>query len=403
MKHLLFAALFSVLTITVPAQNPDMFISLGKKEKLHSKILGEERTYLVSLPGGYTNEKFQKTNYPVLYLLDAEVHFNSVSSVIEILSSGVNGSYVLPPMIVVGIINTNRSRDQTPTHVESTGGDFNPAFKASGGGDNFLKFLGDELIPHIDSTYRTMPYRVLVGHSSGGLMAIHALYKGAPFNAYISIEPSLWWDNQLLLQKAKEYFLQADLNGICLFLAQANALLPRSPDLLMTHHESIKTFATYLETRNPSGLDWKYQYYENDAHGSVAFVATYEGLRYIFRNHNPRLSSTPQQLKKQFEDLSNQLKTEFKPGEAAINSAGHAALSLLKNPELALEYFQLNSQYYPESANVHDTLGKYWMDKGEKEKAIQHYERSLKLNPANKKTEALIKSLKASAAPAINK
>ena len=69
-------------------------------------------------------------------------------------------------MLVAGIGNTDRTRDLTPQtekKEEKEG--------SSGGADTFLKFISDELIPWVDKNYRTQSYRLLTGHSFGGLVA----------------------------------------------------------------------------------------------------------------------------------------------------------------------------------------------------------------------------------------
>ncbi|HET7041732.1 MAG TPA: alpha/beta hydrolase-fold protein [Gemmatimonadales bacterium] len=99
----------------------------------------------------------------------------------------------LPPMIVVGIHNTDRGRDFTPPARD--GWNPPPEVGASGGADRFLRFLGDELAPWVERRYRTAPMRVLVGHSLGGLFALHALVRRPDlFTGYVVMEPSTWWN-----------------------------------------------------------------------------------------------------------------------------------------------------------------------------------------------------------------
>ena len=280
---------FSILLIfscsMAECQSDHSLIIIGHKDSIHSKILDEFRPFLIHLPEGYdgSNRVFEPEKYPVLYLLDGDAHFNSVSGLVQILGGGINGTHVIPDMIVVAIPNKDRTRDLTPTHTEMDNSGKPSAFmKPSGGGTKFLQFLRNELIPHIDSQYRTMPYRVFVGHSFGGITVINALYTMPEvFNAYIAIDPSLWWDHQILLKKAREYFMQTQLKGRSLYLAQANTMVSGDTSI-NEHFESIKEFATLLETRNHSGLSWKYAYYGDDDHGSVPFISEYEGLRFFF-------------------------------------------------------------------------------------------------------------------------
>src|SRR5579862_8259454 len=128
-------------------------ITLGTVDKVNSKILKEERKIWVYVPNSGNNDVYAKQRYPVLYLLDGDAHFYSVVGMIHQLSS-VNGNTICPEMIVVGIPNTDRTRDLTPTN-SLTGPDGSKIsdFKTSGGGEKFESFIEKELIPHIDSVY----------------------------------------------------------------------------------------------------------------------------------------------------------------------------------------------------------------------------------------------------------
>src|SRR5512132_3146340 len=90
---------------------------IGKVESLEAATLKERRHYLVYTPPSYDDTTTAPQRYPVLYLLDGDAHFHSVTGLIQILSTGVNGTYAIPEMIVVAIPNTNRTRDMTPTKV----------------------------------------------------------------------------------------------------------------------------------------------------------------------------------------------------------------------------------------------------------------------------------------------
>ncbi len=80
-----------------------------------------------------------------------------------------------------------------------TGG-YGPEYqKHSGGGPKFRQFLGEELIPFIDRTFRTTGKRVLVGHSYGGLFASWTLHTAPElFQGYVIVSPSLWYDERWL-------------------------------------------------------------------------------------------------------------------------------------------------------------------------------------------------------------
>src|SRR4030042_5073746 len=86
-------------------------INLGYTINLYSIILNESRTIFIHLPDNYTKDL---NPCPVLYLFDAETNFKPVCGVVEILCRWK----VIPGLIVVGIPNTDRMRDVTPTHED---------------------------------------------------------------------------------------------------------------------------------------------------------------------------------------------------------------------------------------------------------------------------------------------
>jgi peptidylprolyl isomerase len=82
--------------------------------------------------------------------------------------------------------------------------------------------------------------------------------------------------------------------------------------------------------------------------------------------------------------------------EGDINSLGYQLLRRKRVPE-ALEILKLNVEAYPESANVYDSLGEAYLASGNTPQAIQNYEKSLSLDPANTNAAAMLKKLKGSA------
>jgi predicted alpha/beta superfamily hydrolase len=152
--------------IPVQAWSASMPISPVRVEKIISAKLGEIREYWVSLPDRYDETQ---DRYPVLYMLDGETNF----------SSGVIGGLrqaallgEMPEFIVVAVVNTDRSKDIFPEVV--TYGD---GTKDGGRADAFLDFFGEELVPLVEKTYRTEPFRVLYGTSNTGFTAVYALFR----------------------------------------------------------------------------------------------------------------------------------------------------------------------------------------------------------------------------------
>jgi S-formylglutathione hydrolase FrmB len=149
--------LWACLAAPAAAQESAALLAVAPLD-VPSAVLGETRKVIVSLPTGYagTEERF-----PVLYLFDGDAHLAHTRATADFLV--VNG--YAPPLIVVAIRHADRTRDLTPTKVAAED-------ENSGNGLKFLQFLETELVPFIEARYRTLPFRVLCGHSFGGLIAM---------------------------------------------------------------------------------------------------------------------------------------------------------------------------------------------------------------------------------------
>src|SRR5215813_1798706 len=208
---------FAFLLMLAVAASAQPATGTVTKLVLKSTVLGEDRVVLVRTPAGYETNKLK---YPVLYMTDGDAHMGHTASTIEFLTQ--NGR--IPDLIVVGVTNTDRTRDLTPAKSS----DKTPAgelrFPTSGGSDNFLKFFETELIPLIEEQYRVQPYRILAGHSLGGLFAIHAMIsKPGLFNSYIAVSPSLQWEHDEALKRAEAYLKnQKEMKPTSLFVSIGN-------------------------------------------------------------------------------------------------------------------------------------------------------------------------------------
>jgi uncharacterized protein len=382
------------------AQNADKTragndIVIGKIDSLYSASIGEQRTVWIHVPHGYNKAKDSTRRYPVVYLLDGDGHFTSVVGMIERLSEA-SGNDICPDMIVVGITNTHRTLDLTPT-ADKTSPFLGPGDR-TGGGEKFLAFIGKELIPHIDSLYPTAPYRVLIGHSLGGLIAIHALYNHTDlFNAYLAIDPSLWWDNQHLLKQTESEPNSNRFRGRTLFLAVANTMSPGEDTLSVQkdtgrvniHIRSILRYAKDLHSSLRNGLRWSYKYYDDDSHGSVPLIAEYDGLRFIFDYYafhdqakvfDPAYpaDSAVRLVVDHYRKITEQMGYTVLPAENQLNGGAKGFLQG-KIYDKAYAFYKLDLDYYPKSVDANAGMGDYYAAKGDKKKALEYYNVAMRL------------------------
>lgn len=345
---------------------------------LKSEVLGEERTLLVRTPRGYEQNE---ERYPVLYMTDGAAQFAHTNSTIEFLAR--NGR--MPELIVVAINNTDRTRDLTPTkgnlRNETTGTPIN--FPSAGGADKFLAFIEKELIPQIEVTYRTHPYRIFAGHSFGGLLALHTFLNHTElFNAYLAVSPSLPWDNQLLIRQAEPFFKAHKELKRTLFFTLGN----EGGDM----QNGFERFKGILSKNRPQGFVWDSMLLLDEDHGTVPLRSHYYGLRKIFEHWRMPAEATAGALigglrvvDEHYRKLSERFGYTIQAPEALVNQFAYRLLGADKRAE-ALTAFKANVDRYPRSANVYDSLGEAYEKSGKLELARANYERAVQLGEQNK-------------------
>jgi predicted alpha/beta superfamily hydrolase len=386
MKYLFLLSFFIVSALDSMAQPQNNF-TLGFADSVKSTILKEQRQLLIYTPyQGKLSRAETHDSYPVIYVLDGENNFRSVAVTVERLAD----MGLCPPMIVVGIPNTNRSRDLTPTVAANTDGVNN-----SGGGEQFLSFIEKELIPYINSNYRTAPYKLLMGHSLGGLMVVHTMVHHKDlFNSYIAMDPAIWWDNHKVLNEAKVAIEKTSYLKKTLFIAIANRMeigvdttavqadTSEDTELIRYNLELI-----HHQNKHPENkLRFKYTYYENDNHGTIPFIAAYDALRFVFDYYafpryaeyqitNPNLPSV---ISKHYLKVTDELGYRVLPNVSLVNNLGYYALRTKRYP-VAGQLFALNVRNYPNDANVEDSYGDYYLAIGDKNNAAICFKKALSL------------------------
>ena len=245
---------------------------------IHSKLLNEERKIYVHCPK--VDSADGNGRFPVLYVLDGDNHFALLAQYADYLSRP--DVLAMPKIIVIGIPNTKRTRDLTPTNNISNyeGKPDSSGYQGSGGNENFLQFMATELMPMIDKTYQTTPYKIIAGHSFGGLSSLNCLLTHPDlFDAYIAVSPSLWWDKEYVLKLTDKKLRTGSSLHKMLFISDGNE---GGPDSFF--HKNLLTLNETLTKKKLKRFTYLYKHYPTETHMTEPVVAYFDALRFFFKD-----------------------------------------------------------------------------------------------------------------------
>ncbi len=270
--NLVSASLIFLLSSVNAVAKSSGDIVIGEAYWHDSKILNEPRKYQVSLPERY---EAGGRKYPSLYIIDSEFHFLHVASTIKHLTRMGK----LPPIIVVGIVN-HSDKDyvyQTTWTLPSEASNKNSEY---GGVKSFNKYVSTELVPLIDKSFRTNKQRALAGYSLGGLFVLNNyLETSSPFNAFLSMSPSVWYDDLSIIKRFEKAIRleQHPLNDN-LFISVANEQGMGVDELV----DSIKkSLSANQQSEKPFSLNWKFVHIPTENHFTTGLPALLEGLEFL--------------------------------------------------------------------------------------------------------------------------
>ena len=259
--------LATTFLIGATARAQDPAVTLGKRESIQSKILGEKREILVSVP------KQTKPAMPLLIVLDGEWTFSNVAVIVNHLT----GNGRLPPMVVAGVVNTNRGRDLMPT--------FGGSEFADGPSDKFLSFLADELIPQLTSEYSLGKYHILAGHSNAGMFSLYAFIRRPEvFQANVAISPSYGLDDRFIALLGRAIAKPASGPRFVFIGAGGDEEADISIGALR--------FAKMFEGSPNADVEYHYEAFPGETHGTVGLRAFYRGLEFL-ADPDPHVSYGP--------------------------------------------------------------------------------------------------------------
>ncbi|MFK5878548.1 MAG: alpha/beta hydrolase-fold protein [Flavobacteriaceae bacterium] len=250
----------------IPIKKNSTLLTIGETVEIHSTILSEDRILNIYLPHGYSKDSVKE--YPVIYLLDGTIDedFIHVAGLVQFGSfSWIN---MLPETIVVGISNIDRKRDFT-FHTDDKG--YTKEFPTTGYSAPFIDFIENELQPFIKTNYKTNGTKTLIGQSLGGLLATEILFKRPDlFDNYIIVSPSLWWDNESLLEATPASYKTN--KSIYVAVGKEGKIMERE----------AKALYDKLKPLNKKNTKIYYHFFEKQNHADALHLAVYDAFEKVF-------------------------------------------------------------------------------------------------------------------------
>lgn len=266
MKNFLFGVLlFSVFSFGQVDQKKAL--NIGDIITLKSTILAEHRNINIVLPNNYQIDEDLK--YNVIYLLDGSLNEDlfHVSGLVQFF----NLQFKMPETIIVGISNLDRKHDFTfPTEDSELKKDF----PTTGGSEKFIEFIEKELQPYINSNYRTNDTNYLIGQSLGGLLATEILIKKPNlFSHYLITSPSLWWDNQSLLELGKQVLPKNNYSEKYIYLAVGQ----QEHKIMVKDAKSLALLLSKIETKKTD-----FVIFPEENHATILHNSLYKAFSLLF-------------------------------------------------------------------------------------------------------------------------
>ncbi|GGD19793.1 alpha/beta hydrolase [Hyunsoonleella pacifica] len=338
-----------------------------KYENFQSSKLGEERQIKIQLPRGYnTNEE---KSYPIFVVLDGDYLFEAVAGNVDYYSYWED----MPEAIVVGINQVDTRYDdclyseQNSLPVET--------------GAAFFEFLGMELVPYIETNYRTANFRVAVGHGNTANFINYYLLKSNPlFQGYIVVSPELAPN---MLEYIPESVSKLDTK---IFYHLANA--EGDSKSLKQMSEALHTDLSAIENEN---ISYSFDSLKNATHYSAPAHAIPNALQTIFKVFQPiskkeykeeilELEISPViYLEEKYQAIQDLFGIEK---QILINDFRAIAAAIEKN-EL-FEYYEplgkLARKQYPKTLLGNYYIARFYEETGEPKKAMKTYQSAYTLD-----------------------
>ena len=360
MKILSF--LFISLTFTLSAQE-------NKTIDFDSKILSETRSINIHIPASYNTSI---KSYPVIYSFDGEYTKFALNGTVDYYSFWNK----IPECIVVSIDQNymdsveNKYKRWIDCSYSWTSGF--PKDK----GIAFKEFISKELIPFIDSSFRTTNFRTIIGHSFTANFVNYFLLDEHPvFKGYVAISP-YYATNSLDSLKSVVDGLKTP---IFYYVASGEKDLSG-------HIQSVNEFHKQFDKVANKNFHYnKFEMKNNQAtHYTIFPIALSSAIEHIFAGYTEiddneldnilKTQDKVAYLKDRYAFIKRIYGLEIPIRESDINTVAYA-ISRKKQWSQLKQIADISLNAFPQSYLGYWILGEYYEKTGDYSSAVEQYEK----------------------------
>ncbi|MBD3376127.1 tetratricopeptide repeat protein [candidate division KSB1 bacterium] len=355
LKKIIFLSILIAFSV-LPAQDfPNEFLN-GQIKTIDSKILQKERTIFIYLPTDYDDTT---RKYPVHYVTDAPATANLYFD-IQRVHTFVNA---MPSSIVVGLSSDNREYHMHPDK----------------GAKLYMDFLRQEVVPFIDTNYRTHPFRTIAGHSLGGGFSIYTFLSNMDlFNACIAGSP---YPLEFLSDLASPQDLFKNMSDYRFFFSSIGT----EKDVSEGH---FKQFQNILIKNAPQNLDYLFTIHKGEDHISNIALNFQNGLKSLYSDWTFVLPDTLDKpidrlLTAHYQKLSEKMGYPIEPDQWKVIFPLMDTLAKQGNFKSAIRLLTYGIDLYPQSDQAYAFLARAYMSTGKIDSAKSNIDKALSINPQN--------------------
>lgn len=347
---------------------PNLLFSQITYQKISSSKLGSERELKIQLPRNYDENK--EKSYPVMIVLDGDYLFEPVAGNVDYYSYWED----IPEMIVVGI-NQVSTRESDAFYSDVS-------YFPEKSGAAFFEFIGMELMPFLDSNYRTAPFRVIIGHDFTSNFINYYLFKENPiFQGYINLSPDLAPE----MANRVATSLSNTTTPIWYYLATAT-------EDISALKQDIISFDSQLKVINNKNLRYNFDNFEDATHYTLVGNAIPKAIENIFEVYRPisvqdynsiLLQTSVSSLDYLVEKYDN-IKTLFNiDKKIRVNDfmAVYNAMEKTRNWNEMKDLAKLARDHYPKTMLATYFEARYEEETGDPKKAMRSYQNAYGQQP----------------------